>query len=105
MIKPKNLEELAGLIEKGRHVLFFTADWCGDCVFIKPYLPAIMEEFPELPFVEVDRDDYLIVCEKMNVFGIPSFIVVEEGKELGRFVSKKRKTKDEIVEFLKQYSN
>ncbi|MGX6979989.1 thioredoxin family protein [Vagococcus elongatus] len=105
MIKPQSLEELATLIETGKHVLFFTADWCGDCVYIKPHLPVIMEEFSDLSFVEVDRDAFLIVCEKMNVFGIPSFIVVEDGRELGRFVSKKRKTKDEIIEFLRPYSN
>jgi hypothetical protein len=34
------------------------------------------------------------------VFGIPSFIAFENGKELGRFVSKDRKTQEEIERFI-----
>ena len=29
MIIPENLEELAGYVEKGNSVFFFTADWSG----------------------------------------------------------------------------
>ncbi|MGX6961534.1 thioredoxin family protein [Vagococcus xieshaowenii] len=100
MIKPTSLEHLAELINTGKHVLFFTANWCGDCVFIKPHLPEIMANFPELSFVEVDRDQFLDACIKMNVMGIPSFIIVDKGQELGRFVSKDRKTKAEVIEFI-----
>lgn len=101
MIIPTSLEEIADYIETKKTVLFFTADWCGDCVFIKPHMPEIEATFPELNFVQIDRDDYIELCQKWDVFGIPSFIAVEIGKELGRFVSKDRKTKEEIINFLK----
>lgn len=104
MIQPTTISELADLINTGKHVLFFTAGWCGDCVFIKPHLPEIMEQFPSLPFVEVDRDKFIDVCIQMNILGIPSFVVVENGETLGRFVSKDRKTKEEVIEFLKLYA-
>lgn len=45
MIIPENLEELAGYVEKGNSVFFFTADWCGDCRFIKPQMPEIENDF------------------------------------------------------------
>ena len=103
MIIPKSYEEIAGYVEAGKNVFFFTADWCGDCVYIKPAMPEIEAEFPEFTFVQIDRDEYLELCQKWNIMGIPSFIVLEDGQELGRLVNKLRKTKTEIVEFLQQF--
>lgn len=100
MIIPTSLEEIADYIENKRTVLFFTADWCGDCVFIKPDMPDIVAAFPDFNFVEIDRDAYIDLCQQWGVLGIPSFIATDNGKEIGRFVSKDRKTKEEIIEFL-----
>lgn len=102
MIQPKNISELATYVEKGKNVFFFTADWCGDCRFIKPYLPEIEADFPAFQFIEVDRDRFLEIAEKWQIFGIPSLVVINEGKELGRLVNKDRKTKAEIEGFLTQ---
>ncbi|HCN74715.1 thioredoxin family protein [Pseudolactococcus plantarum] len=100
MIIPKSIEELATYVEKGRHVFFFTADWCGDCSFIKPSMPEIEAAHPEYIFVEVDRDEYLDIAIEWGIMGIPSFVVIEDGKETGRLVNKLRKTKTEINTFL-----
>ncbi|PEJ23442.1 thiol reductase thioredoxin, partial [Peribacillus butanolivorans] len=37
-----------------------------------------------------------------DVYGIPSFIVFKEGKELNRFVSKLGKSQEEVEQFLNQ---
>lgn len=100
MIIATSLEELASYVKTGKHVFFFTADWCGDCVYIKPAMPEIVAEFPEYTFVQVDRDQFIDLCTEWNIFGIPSFIVAEDGKEIGRLVNKNRKTKTEITDFL-----
>jgi hypothetical protein len=34
------------------------------------------------------------------VFGIPSFIAFENGEEIGRFVNKDRKTKEQVEKFI-----
>ncbi|MDT2674780.1 thioredoxin family protein [Enterococcus dongliensis] len=102
MIIPKNIEELASYAEKGKNVFFFTAGWCGDCNFIKPQMPDIEAEFPQFQFIQVDRDDYIDVAAEWNIFGIPSFVVLNDGEELGRLVNKNRKTKNEIAEFLQR---
>ena len=101
MIIPENIENLAELV-KGpeKTVFFFTAGWCGDCNFIKPKMPEIEVENPEFTFVRVDRDDFMEVAQRWNIFGIPSFVVTEKGKEIGRLVNKLRKTKAEINSFL-----
>lgn len=105
MIIPENLEELAGYVEKGNSVFFFTADWCGDCRFIKPQMPEIEIDFAAWRFIEVDRDKYIDVAAEWNIFGIPSFVVIKDGKELGRLVNKDRKTKQEIEDFLNRVTN
>ncbi|MGT2750696.1 thioredoxin family protein [Streptococcus orisasini] len=101
MIIPQSYEELAAYAEqKGKTVFFFTADWCPDCQFIYPVMPEIEAENPEFTFVRVDRDNFMEVAQRWNIFGIPSFVVVENGKEIGRFVNKQRKTKAQINTFL-----
>lgn len=104
MIIPTSYEELAGYVEGEKSVFFFTADWCGDCRFIKPVMPEIEAEFPEFKFIEVDRDKFIDLASQWTIFGIPSFVVTDHGKELGRLVNKDRKTKEEITGFLKSVS-
>lgn len=103
MLVVKSLEELANQIETGKKVLFFTADWCGDCQFIKPQMPEIEENFKQFDFIQVDRDEFIEVAEKLMIMGIPSFVVLEDGKEVGRLVNRNRKTKEEIEDFLSQF--
>lgn len=103
MIIPATIEELATLVNReGKTVFLFTADWCGDCRFLKPLLPEIEAENPDFTFVEVNRDDYMEVAKKWNIYGIPSLVVLENRQEIGRFVNRERKTKMQINEFLAQ---
>ena len=97
-----NLETLTKKLEKGAYVLFFSADWCSDCNFIKPALPAIEAEYPDYKFIHIDRDENIDLCRELMVMGIPSFIVYKNGEEVARFVNKNRKTKEEIETFLNE---
>jgi thiol-disulfide isomerase/thioredoxin len=81
-------------------VFVFSADWCGDCHFIDPFMPEVVEKFSGYRFVKVDRDQFIDLCIELDVFGIPSFLAFENGVELGRFVSKDRKTQEEIETFI-----
>lgn len=100
MKKLASIEEFQQLKESGRQIFLFSADWCPDCRVIEPVLPEIEEKYNEYNFVYVDRDDFLDLCISMDIFGIPSFVAFDSGKELGRFVSKDRKTKEEIEQFV-----
>lgn len=101
MIEPKSYEELAQIIEKPEKiVLFFTADWCPDCQFVYPVMPEIEAKNADFTFIRVNRDNFMEVAQEWNIFGIPSFVVLENGKEIGRLVNKLRKTKAEINDFL-----
>ena len=101
MISPKSIEELANLVEQdGKKVLLFVADWCGDCRYIYPALPEIEETNSEFTFIRVDRDEYMELAKLWDVYGIPSLIVLDKDKEIGRFVNRDRKTKAQINDFL-----
>ena len=96
-----NREEFQQAIEKDKvSVLLFTAKWCGDCMFIKPFMPAVVEAYPEYDFYEIDRDEMLELAQELDIMGIPSFVSYKNGKEISRFVSSLRKTKQEIEDYL-----
>lgn len=99
---PENatVEDVKEILSTGKHVLFFSADWCGDCRFIKPAMPEIEKEYSDYEFIGVDRDKNMNIAQEYDVFGIPSFIVFDNGKELGRFVNKDRKTKEQVESFM-----
>ena len=101
MISPENIEELANLVEQdGKKVFLFVADWCGDCRYIYPSLPEIEEANPEFAFIRVDRDEYMELAKLWDVYGIPSLVVLDKDKEIGRFINRDRKTKGQINDFL-----
>ena len=101
MITLKTEEEFKALIEKPT-IVMFTADWCPDCHFIDPFMPEIEAENPGYQFVTVDRDNFMDLAVEYEVMGIPSFIAFKEGQEIGRFVSKLRKTKEQINSFISE---
>ncbi len=82
-------------------VAVFKTTWCKDCHFIDPFIGDVEAAYADrLTIVEVDRDDLPDLCGELNILGIPSFIAFRQGRELIRFVSKLRKTRDEIEQFL-----
>lgn len=100
MKKLQSMEQFEELKDNGKHIFMFSAQWCGDCRFIEPFMPEVEEKFKEFTFIYVDRDDFLDLCIKLDVFGIPSFVGYRDGQELGRLVSKDRKTQAEIELFI-----
>lgn len=100
MQKLESMNQYQALKSEGKTVFLFSADWCPDCRVIEPILPGIEADYPEYTFVYVDRDEFIELCQEMDIFGIPSFVAYHNGEEAGRFVSKNRKTKEEIENFL-----
>lgn len=100
MIKLQSEEQFHTLKKQGLHLFVFSANWCPDCRFIDPFMPEIEEKYNQFTFVSVDRDKFIDLCSQLDIFGIPSFIAYKDDKEIGRFVSKDRKTKEEIEQFI-----
>lgn len=104
MEKLQSVEQFEQLKNEDSTVFMFTADWCSDCKVIEPILPRIEVDYPEYTFISVDRDEFLDLCVELDIMGIPSFVGFNNGEETGRFVSKDRKTQEEIEEFLNELS-
>ena len=81
-------------------IFMFTASWCPDCRIIDPIMPEIEQAFPNYSFLSVDRDEFIDLCIELDIYGIPSFLAFSKGQELGRFVSRDRKTPEEIESFI-----
>lgn len=96
----QSIEQFETLKNEQNVIFMFSADWCPDCRVIEPVLPELEKENNQFTFYYVDRDQFIDLCSELNVFGIPSFIAYDKGKEIGRFVSKERKTKEEIQQFI-----
>lgn len=100
MEKMNSIEQYNEIINKENVILMFSADWCGDCRVIEPILPELEAENSQYKFYHIDRDEFIDLCGQLNVFGIPSFVAFNNGEEIGRFVSRDRKTKEEIQNFI-----
>ncbi|MBF0578902.1 thioredoxin family protein [Erysipelotrichaceae bacterium RD49] len=95
------LEEVNQLKNSTKPVVFlWSANWCPDCLYLVPFLDQIEKDNPDFDFYKLDRDELLDEAIDQEILGIPSFTVFKNSKEIGRFVSKLRKTPQEIQEFL-----
>lgn len=80
-----------------KHILYFTAEWCNPCQRTKP----IAEELKRdglIDFVFVDADSEFELIKKFEIKSIPTFILIENGKEVARMNG--AKTKDQFLEFI-----
>jgi len=85
MTELRNKDEfLNALTNSGIQVMMFTAFWCPDCMYIKPFLPEIEEQFSDLQFYSLNRDHCMDIAIEYEVMGIPSFICFKDGKEISR---------------------
>ena len=65
-----------------------------------PFCQRLKQKTLNLPSFLVDRDQYLDLAKLWDIYGIPSLVVLDKDRELGRFVNRDRKTKAQISEFL-----
>jgi thioredoxin 1 len=66
-----------------RHILYFTADWCNPCKKVRPIVEEINKD-SITKFLFIDIDTELSLAEDYEVRSIPTFILLEDGKEIKR---------------------
>lgn len=100
MKKLESIEQFNEYKNGPNTIFMFTAGWCPDCRVIDPIMPEIEQRFNDFHFLSVDRDEFIDLCIELDIYGIPSFLAFSGGLELGRFVSRDRKTQEEIEAFI-----
>ncbi len=100
----EHIQQLADFdqaVAQGTVVAMFYADWCPDCRYIEPFMPEVEKAYEgKIRFIAVNRDRFPELADRYDIFGIPSFVAFSNGQETIRFVSKLRKTREEIEHFL-----
>lgn len=86
---------------QGRVIIEFYADWCPDCRRIEPHFPAWEEKYKDIfTMARANRDDMPDIAEKLEILGIPTFLVFDNGKEVNRLYSGDAKSKGQVESFL-----
>ena len=69
----------------GKHIIDFSADWCGPCKRIAPLFNELKKENSDIYFHKVDVDQEEEIARKYKVESLPTFIGIVNGKEVERF--------------------
>jgi thioredoxin 1 len=87
-------------IEKGLTLVDFFADWCGPCRMLAPVLEKVAKELSGTAVVgHLDIDSAQKVASSFQVTSIPTLILFDNGKEVGRLVGLRDQTA--IMSFVK----
>lgn len=66
-------------------LLDFKAIWCGPCRMMEPVIEELKKELDgKVEVVVIDVDENQTEAGKYGVMSIPTFIVLKDGKEVGR---------------------
>ena len=64
-------------------VFYFTADWCNPCKQVRPIAEDLNRDgIAAFQFIDADQEIELV--KKFQIKSIPTFILIEEGKEINR---------------------
>ncbi len=77
-------------------VFYFTADWCQPCKKVKPVVEDMKKEGFQFQMIDADYEQLLVKQFKIN--SVPTFILLEDGKELNRITG--AKTRGELEDFI-----
>ena len=79
-----------------KNVFYFTADWCSPCKKTRPVVEELKKEGFQFQMIDVDYEQLL--AKQFQVKSIPTFILLEDGKELDRVTG--AQTRKELENFI-----
>lgn len=79
-------------------LLDFWAPWCGPCRMVGPVLEEIAGERSDIKIGKINVDEQRELASQFRILGIPTLVVVKNGKIVNR--STGAKPKNAILEML-----
>ncbi len=68
-------------------IIDFFADWCGPCQMMSPVFESVSKDYEgKLKFLKLDTQSEQGLAMKFGIQGIPAFVMVHDGEEVGRIV-------------------
>jgi len=80
-----------------RELLKFSASWCQPCKMLASNMKSV--DFGDLSVKEIDIDENFDDAKSYNIRGVPTLVLLEDGKEIKR--QSGVMTADKIKEFIK----
>ncbi|MCX6155280.1 MAG: thioredoxin [Candidatus Kapabacteria bacterium] len=78
--------------KNGVSLIDFWAEWCAPCKMMTPILNSVAEEANSgIRICKLNVDSEKKLASKFSVRGIPTLILMKNGKEINRFVGVKQK--------------
>lgn len=79
--------EFEDFTKSGLVLVDFFADWCMPCVMMSPILDELSEKLKgKVKIGKVNVEENSSLAEKFEVRSIPNMVLLQDGKELTRFV-------------------
>jgi thioredoxin len=66
-----------------KEVLYFSAEWCVPCRQMGPIVEELGQD-KGVNFRKVDTDDEYELAQEYRVRSVPTFVYLEDGKEISR---------------------
>ena len=77
-----------------KKILYFTASWCAPCKTLSPIMDSLQGQ---INFDKIDVDSNTDLSTQYGVRGVPSLVLVENGKEVNRLTG--IQSKESILNF------
>ena len=77
-----------------KKILYFTASWCAPCKALSPVMDSLQGQ---INFDKIDVDSNTDLSTQYGVRGVPSLVLVENGKEVNRLTGVQ--SKESILNF------
>lgn len=80
-----------------------SAEWCGPCKMIAPHYEKLANENPSNVFISLDVDECEDTARNLKIRGMPTFVVLQNNKEVSRIVGADvKKLKAVVGSFVEQ---